>query len=225
MPYQVENLSPETLRRIFLVLKEIKLASEIRGRKYFLRLEIKDLKSISEDNYRKIIQSLLKYKIIKGKYWTVLFLDLPFISIDKNFFDFYEKVWKELHPKEKRKKPKKKLKVKEYNEETRILTIGDFEIPIAKNKGNNNAHEIMSYIFIDKIEKLEEEFFYSEIAEDRFGCEYNPQGENPFQPYSGACERINENIKDFTKGEIEEFLIFNHSKKAGSVKINQEYIL
>ena len=114
-------------------------------------------------------------------------------------------------------------KVKSYNEETQTLNIGKYQIKIAKNKGNNNAHEIMAYIFIDKKADLAIEFFYADIAEQRFEADYDAEDKNAQQPYSGACKRINQTVKDETNGEVKDFLIYNHSK-LGSVRINPKYL-
>ena len=136
---------------------------------------------------------------------------------------FINKLYKKVIPFLEVKK-EDELKIKSYDEKTKTLTIGDIQILIAKNEGNNNAHEIMSYIFIDKIDYLKDKHFYSEIAKKRFGDDnYNSKDKYAYQPYSGACKRINDIIKDTTDGQIKEFLFFNHSS-LGHIQVNQKYV-
>jgi len=119
--------------------------------------------------------------------------------------------------------PLENLKYKSFDEDSSILTIGQLEIPIAKNKGNNKMHEIMMYLFIDHKEDLTKEFFYADIADERFGTEYNSKDKYAFKPYSTACDGINNKIKDATNGKIVDFLQPNYSK-LGFVTINQKYL-
>ena len=152
--------------------------------------------------------------------------DEPMPTEDKDEYQmFIDKLYKKALPflEVKKKEKKSELKVKSYNEETKTLIIGDIKILIAKNEGNNNAHEIMSYIFIDKIDNLKDKHYYSEIAKNRFEVLYNSDDKYAHQPYSGACKRINDIIKDTTDGQIKEFLIFNFSS-LGHTQINSKYV-
>ena len=152
--------------------------------------------------------------------------DDPMPDTDKwEYIDYINKVYKKALPflEVKKEEKKSELKVKSYNEETKTLIIGDLKILIAKNEGNNNAHEIMSYIFVDKIDNLKDKHYYSEIAKNRFEVLYNSDDKYAHQPYSGACKRINDIIKDTTDGQIKEFLIFNYSS-LGHTQINSKYV-
>lgn len=153
--------------------------------------------------------------------------DEPLRETDRKEFQTYlDKVYKKILPffkVEEIEEAQEEIKVKSYDEDNKILTVGKYQIKIAKNEGNNNAHEIMSYIFIDHKDDLSDKFDYSDIAEQRFGANYNIKDKNAHQLYSGACKRINQTIKDETNGEVNEFLLFNFSN-LGNVKINPEYL-
>lgn len=148
-------------------------------------------------------------------------------EIDKKEFQTYlDKVYRKILPflkVEETEEAQEEIKVKSYDEKNKILIIGNYKIRIAKNEGNNNAHEIMSHIFVDHKDDLSDKFDYSDIAEQRLGADYNAEDKNAQQPYSGACKRINQTIKDQTNGEVKDFLIYNHSK-LGYVKINPIYL-
>jgi len=144
----------------------------------------------------------------------------------KRYQGFMDKLYKKILPflkVEEMEEAQEEIKVKSYDEENKILIIGKYQIKIAKNEGNNNAHEIMSHIFIDHKDDLRDKFDYSDIAEQRLGADYDAEDKNAHQPYSGACKRINQIIKDETNSEVKDFLIYNHSK-LGYVKINPIYL-
>lgn len=153
--------------------------------------------------------------------------DDPMPKADKEEYQLLlDKVYKGISPflkTEATTEPAQEMKVKFYDEEKRTLAIGNFTIIIAKNEGNNNAHEIMAYIFLDKIDDSTAKFYYAEIAEKRFEDSYNSKNKYAHQPYSGACKRINDKVKDETNGLINDFLIFNHST-LGYVRVNPKYL-
>lgn len=154
--------------------------------------------------------------------------DEPMLREDKiEYGMFINKLYKKILPflkdKTEEKHPKE-IKVKSYDENRKVLNIGNFEIPIARNEGNNNAHEIMAYIFVDNKSNLKNKFYYADMAKERFEDEnYNSKDKDAHQKYSGACKRINERIKDITNGQVKELLIFNYSTK-GHVQVNPKYI-
>ena len=155
--------------------------------------------------------------------------DKPMPDHDKKeYLKFMNKLYKKILPFlsiNKPSIPKKDddLLFKKYDETTRSLHIGKYIIPIAKNKGNNNMHEVMAYIFIDNKDDISEEFSYAEMAEDRFGAKYNPRDKYAHQPYSGACKRINDKIQFETNGKIRDFLIYSTSK-VGGFSVNEKYL-
>lgn len=153
--------------------------------------------------------------------------DDPMPEADKwEYGHFMNKVYKKVIPflEINNNQDVEEIKVKSYDETNKILNIGNYKIQIAKNEGNNNAHELMAYIFIDNKDNLKDKFYYSEIAEKRFEDDnYKDKGKKAHEPYSGACDRINERIKDQTDGKIKEFLIKNYSSK-GHVQVNPDYL-
>lgn len=152
--------------------------------------------------------------------------DDPMPEYDKKEYQsFLDKLYKKVIPflEVKKEEKKNELKIKSYDEKTRTLIIGDIKILIAKNEGNNNAHEIMTYIFIDNKNNLNDKFYYSEIADKRFEADYNSENKYAPQMYSGACKRINDIIKDVTSGQTKELLIFNYSTK-GHIQVNSKYV-
>ncbi len=139
---------------------------------------------------------------------------------------FINKLYKKIVPFLKNKTEEKhaeEIKVKSYDEANKTLNIGNYKIQIAKNEGNNNAHEIMAYIFMDNKNNLNDKFYYAEIAKKRFEADYNSRNKYAHQPYSGACKRINDRIKDVTDGQIKEFLIFDYST-LGHIEVNPKYL-
>ena len=86
--------------------------------------------------------------------------DEPMPESDKLEYNYFmNKVFKKVLPflESIDDKPNSKIiKVKFYDKDKRVLVIGNYEISIAKNEGNNNTHEIMSYILIDKIDYLKD---------------------------------------------------------------------
>lgn len=142
----------------------------------------------------------------------------------KEYLDYMEKVYKRALPfLRSAEQEETKIKFKSYDEKAKILIIGNYKIPIAKHEGNNNAHEIMTYIFIDNKNSLRDKFYYAEMAEKRFGATYNSSDKYAHQPYSGACDRINDIIFKETNGQVKGFLTFNHSK-LGYLQVNPKYL-
>ena len=140
----------------------------------------------------------------------------------KKILPFIDKIENPTKPTKKKEKVES-LRFKKYDENTRTLHIGKYSIQIAKNEGNNKMHEVMAYIFIDHKDDITQEFFYAEIAEERFGEPYNTKDKYAHQPYSGACKRINNKIQLDTNGKIKDFLNYNTSR-LGSVTVNEKYL-
>lgn len=153
--------------------------------------------------------------------------DDPLPKADREEYQlFMDKLYKKILPflkAETKEESLEEIKVKAYDEEKRTLIIGSYQVIIAKNEGNNNAHEIMAYIFIDKKDDLTAKFYYADIADERFKASYNSKNKQAYQSYSGACERINDKVKDATNGQVKKFLIFNHSV-LGFVQVNPKYL-
>lgn len=164
--------------------------------------------------------------VLSNKEWLFRFFqpDDPMPASDKREYLLYlNKVYAAALPFLDEASQPIDLTLHGYDEEKRVLTIGRFCVSIAKHAGNNNAHEVMAYLFLDKKEELGEKVDYSEIAETRFGAEFNARNKYAHQPYSGACDRINNMAKDGTNGLVPDLLIFNRSN-TGHVQVNPKYV-
>lgn len=201
--------------------------NEYRGRQMEILHSLDTLFCLK--NLHDVYRALKPENFLEESYWMFRHFnpDKPMPAGDKEEYRQYmERVYKKALPflkVENKSQDLEKIKIKSYNETTKILTIGNYKIPIAKNEGNNNAHEIMAYIFIDNKDNLKDKFYYSEIAEKRFGAHYDSKNKYAHQPYSGACDRINDRVKDATNGQVKDFLIFNYSSM-GDVRVNPKYL-
>src|SRR3989339_541598 len=86
-----------------------------------------------------------------------------------------------------------------------------------------NAHKILKYIFIDNKKNLEDDFFYSEIAEDEFQDTEYKSNQKAWETYHIACRYINKKVMEQTNNKITDFLIYN-TGKTGKVKLNKIYL-
>jgi hypothetical protein len=230
MPYNIQKMSRSALEEILLVLKNVKKGFKTsRKKKKIFHYEVGALEGVTKFQHLRIMNNLKSSGLIKERivrtFFTSLFKefqDVCIISLNKEFKDFHKATKRRISELKSISKPEEEIKVKFYSERNRRLLLGKYRIQIARHEGNNNAHEIMAYIFTDNRENLEDKFFYSEIAEKRFGAKYNSKDKYAHQPYSGACERINEIVMRATDGKVKEFLKFNHSK-IGHVKVNPKY--
>lgn len=110
----------------------------------------------------------------------------------------------------------------EFDEPNSLLIIKEYKIPIARRKEKTDEHAILKEIFKNK----NDEYFYSELAEDILGIDQYEYADNQkyWQKFYGACERIKEKVSKATENNISDFLDFNSGIK-GSVKINKKYIV
>ncbi len=110
-----------------------------------------------------------------------------------------------------------------FDEKRSVLYVKGEPIKINKQSRITNAHKILKYIFITNKDNLDDDFFYSEIAENEFHeLEYG-KSRRTSETYRLACREIQEKVRKQTKDKIEDFLIFN-TGKAGFVKINKKYL-
>lgn len=205
--------------------KELKEHNKWRDRKSKALHELDPLFPLR--NLNNVYEGIKPENILACSDWLYRFQspDEPLPEDDKEEYQmFLDKVFKKVIPFLKVEKTEtENPKVKFYDEEKRVLHIGNYEISIAKNEGNNNAHEIMAYIFIDNKDSLKDKLYYAEIAEKRFEADYNRRNKYAYQPYSGTCKRINQIIKDATDSKIKDFLILNYST-LGHIEINPKYL-
>ena len=118
----------------------------------------------------------------------------------------------------------KKLEGKTYFDSKRsILYIKGQKVLINIQDKITNTHKILKYIFIDNKKNIEDDFFYSEIAEDEFEDTKYRNNKKAWQTYHVACRDINLKITKQTNNKITEFLIYN-TGKTGKVKVNKKYL-
>jgi len=117
-----------------------------------------------------------------------------------------------------------KLEGKTYFDQKRsILYIKGQKVLINMQDKITNTHKILKYIFVDNKKNLEDDFFYSEIAEAEFEDLEYKDSKNAWQTYHVACRDINLKITKQTNNKITDFLIYN-TGKTGKVKLNSRYI-
>lgn len=110
-----------------------------------------------------------------------------------------------------------------FDEDKSILHIKDERIYINRQDKITNAHKLLHHIFITNKNNLNDDFYYSEIAEDEFHELDYKHRKNNWQPYYRTCELIVERVEAETKDHIKDFLIFNTGEK-GKVKVNPKYL-
>lgn len=110
-----------------------------------------------------------------------------------------------------------------FDDKRSILYVRNFKILIAKQDKETNAHKILRYIFKDNKTNLDDNFFFSEIAEDVFEDLEYKEDKNSWRRYHRTCEVINEKIFKETKNIVDKFLLFNTGRK-GYLKINPDFM-
>lgn len=95
-----------------------------------------------------------------------------------------------------------------------ILYFQETEIKMFLKNDKTNAYYILAHIF--KNGDLDQQFSFTEIAEDTFG-----ENNEKWKKYYRACEDINKKV--YKKTKIDDFLEFT-SGKTGWVKINKKYL-
>ncbi len=110
-----------------------------------------------------------------------------------------------------------------FDDKKSILYIKGEKIRIRRKSADSNDHKILKYIFTDNKENLEDDFFFSEMAEDAFGDEEYRNDKNSWRRYHDACLKLKNKVVDNTKNRINDFFIFSSGQK-GSIKINPKYL-
>jgi predicted RNA-binding protein with RPS1 domain len=95
-----------------------------------------------------------------------------------------------------------------------ILYFQETEIHISLKNDKTNAHYILKHIF--NSDDLDQQFSFSEIAEDEF-----TEDNNNWRKYYRACEDISKKVYKITK--IDDFLEFS-TGKTGWVRISKKYL-
>jgi hypothetical protein len=110
-----------------------------------------------------------------------------------------------------------------FDEPKSVLYIQGEKVKINQRNRITNAHKILNHIFVTNKDNLDDDFFYSEIAEDEFKeLDYNSR-DRAWETYHVACRELAKKIRKQTKNKIEDFLVFN-TGKTGSIKINKKYL-
>ena len=117
----------------------------------------------------------------------------------------------------------KEIKSTYFDEVKSTLFVFGEAVPISTNDKSTNAHKILKHIFIDNADNLDDDFFYSEIAEDEFGDLEHGKSSNSWRRYYDACKCIEKKIIKHTKKSVDNFLVFD-CRKTGKVKINPKYL-
>jgi len=102
-----------------------------------------------------------------------------------------------------------------------ILYVVGKKIKISKQDKITNAHKVLKYIFVNNKDNLDDDFFYSEIAETEFGeLDYKGNKSN-WKRYHNICTEINKKIKEETG--IKKFLLCN-TGRTGKIRFNKKYL-
>ncbi|MCK5630771.1 MAG: hypothetical protein KAI26_09185 [Nanoarchaeota archaeon] len=220
MSYNLNNLSRTTLQKIFYVLEEIKLKSEIINRKRFLVIWIGELKNVKGNEQESVLLNLINDKVIKENKWLnfsfLLKQSYYILHIDNSFFDFFDKVKLQLVKIDKVDNTKKITSHKlSFDVNKSILYFMGYKIPITLKNSKPNAHYIFEHIFTAE-DGLDQKYPYREIAEDTFDEIYEK-----WKIYYRACEDIERKV--LNKTGVKDFLKFS-TGKSGWVKINDKYL-
>lgn len=220
----INNLSLKSLEKIFLVLDDIRYNVEIQNKTTWLDMgQVEGIEGVPKDEHKKIMTTLisnggfLKERPANGD----CCLD---IDVEK-FMKFFGQIIKQI---EKLKtgnvpieKSKKELK---YDQEKGILSINGFDVQVSLKDKITVAQNILEYIFVNNAENIKDDFYYAEIAFDKFGDEGFAKNANAWRKYYTACMDIQDKIRKQTTGKIDDFLNYNSSKQ-GYVKINPKYLV
>ncbi len=110
-----------------------------------------------------------------------------------------------------------------FDDKLSVLYVRSKKVLINKQDKITNAHKLLHHIFITNKNNIEDEFFYSEIADDEFGDMDYTKDQEAWKRYHRASEYVNEKICEQTDNEIRDFLVYNTGKQ-GRVKINKAYL-
>ncbi len=228
--YPVDKMDLPELELLFEVLQEIRKKYRTRGNRSIILGILPKFENVPHNDLIHIIGNLNKIGVVKRHDVIGAVFGLT-ITITNAFDPFHDWVKAEIklrkieleESNEQEQENDEPLIYKSFDAKKSILTIGGYDIQIAKIIINNKEHEIMKFIFIENVDDLSREFDYAEFAELLTGHTYNPKMKSAHAPFSSACDRINVKIKDATNGVICDFLVPNYSN-SGFVTINQKYL-
>jgi|GEM_PF-3152633 len=226
MTYIVENLSLKSLEKIFLVLDDIKGAVEIQNSTRLNMGYVEGLDGVLAKEHKDIMLKLIKDEIVLNDSPNFFYTTGScLIMVDQGFYDFIQAVEKQIlvlkgNTLVKRKDGDSKLS---FDSKESLLFVEGFKIPISMRDKKTIAHDILEYIFIDNSENIDDDFYYSEIASEKFGDTGYKGTPTAWRRYQAACMDIQDKVRKQTANTIEDFLIYNASQR-GRVRINQKYL-
>jgi hypothetical protein len=148
-----------------------------------------------------------------SKPYSAEMLKLSFKVVNSNIFDKLDQE-SFINGEKESKKPY-------FNEKKSTLYIKDKKVRINKQGNETNGHKVLKYIFIDNKDNLQDNFFYSEMAEDEFKDRDYKNKKKGWQKYHNACVEINDKAEK--QAGIKKFLICTTGRK-GKVKINRDFL-
>lgn len=207
------------------MLDDIRYNIEIQNRATWLDLgDVEGIDGVPMAEHRKIIITLLKSNFLiekptYGQGSCCIDVDIP------KFVDFTNRVVGQINKlRGAQSVPDAPLsKGLRFDKDRSLLIINGYEVKISTRDQKTVAHDILEYIFIDHEKNLGDEFFYSEIAFDKFGDEKYTSNQTAWRKYHAACMDIQDKIRKASTDQIKDFLIYNASQK-GRVKINEKYL-
>jgi len=225
--YPIDKMELPELELIFTVVKGIRTKYRSQANRFITFGIWPKIEGVSHNDLIHIIGRLSNAGYIKRRTGISMLIGLS-IEITDSFEPFYN--WVEATIELRRIELEEAgdyisdepLIYDSFNPETKILLIGDLNpIEISAPK----MYAIMQYIFNENKDDLTQDFFYSEICDYIAGEEksYNSKIKDAHAPYSKACDRINNKIKDKTEGLVDDFLKPSYSNR-GSVTVNQKYL-
>lgn len=191
--------------------KDLKMHNERRDRKYKVLHQLDPIFPLR--NLHNVHLGIQSENIANNSDWLFFGFspDAPLPEVDKKEYqEFIDKLFKKVLP-----FLDKEEKIDfGFDSDKSILYFQEKEIEISLKNDKTNAHYVLEHIF--KSEELDQQFPFSEIAEDTF----KEENDN-WRKYYRACEDINKKVYKSTK--IDDFLEFSTGRTAW-VKINKKYL-
>ena len=110
-----------------------------------------------------------------------------------------------------------------FDKKRSVLYIKGKKILINKQDRITNAHKLLHHIFVRNKKNTNDDFFYSEIADEEFGDFDYSETPSRWKRYHRASEYVNKKVNEQTDGDITDFLVYNTGKR-GKVHINKKYL-
>lgn len=141
--------------------------------------------------------------------------DLSFAVVNSNIFDHLDQ---EIFFESSDTEPKVW-----FDDEKSILHYRGEKIKISLQKKITNAHKVLRHIFIANKDNLNDDFYYSEMAETEFGDMEYTKNPKSWEKYHMACKVVNGKVKAKTGKPVDKFLVFN-TGNMGKVSLNKQFL-